>query len=72
MDDESPAQLAYRRSRQKFTIFGLAGFLVLAGLLLIFVLKRVPLPMRIVGGLGDLVAGLVLVTLARQKFSGKS
>ena len=56
------------RARQKRTVLALAGFLIIAGLLLLFVLKRVPLPLRIVAGLGDLVAGSVLLVLARQKF----
>ena len=70
-DENTPGQLAYRRSRQKFTVFTLAGILIAAGLLLIFVLKRVPMPIRMFAGLGDLFVGLVLLVVARQKFSGK-
>ena len=71
MTDETDGLRAYRRSRQKLTVFVLGWFLLLAGILLIFVLKRVPLPIRIVAGLGDLVAGAVLLVLARQNFGGK-
>lgn len=60
--------LAQRRARQKFTLLTLAAFLIGTGLFLLFVLKRVPLPLRIVGGLSDIVAGSVLLVLARQKF----
>lgn len=61
----SPAQLA----RQKKTVYGLAAFLIVSGFLLLFVLRRVPLPLRIIAGLGDLVAGSVLLVVARQKFN---
>lgn len=62
-------QLARRRFREKAKLIALASFLSAAGLLLLFVLKRPPLPMRIVSGLGDVVAGCVLLVVARQKFS---
>lgn len=62
-------RLARLRSRQKFTVLALASFLIAAGVLLLFVLKRVPLPLRLVAGLGDVVAGCVLLIVARQKFS---
>lgn len=68
MSEDTPGRRAYNRSRQKFTIVSLAIFLIFVGVLLIFVLKRAPLPMRIVGGLGDLVAGAALLLLVRQKF----
>jgi hypothetical protein len=71
MSDETEGRRAYNQSRQKATVVTLATILVVAGLLLIFVLKRVPLPMRIFAGLGDLAAGAVLLVLVRQKFSGK-
>jgi hypothetical protein len=56
-----------RRRRQKFTVVALASLLIAGGLLILFVLKRVPLPMRIFAGLGDVVAGAVLLVLVRQK-----
>lgn len=61
-------RLADQRSRQRFTVITLASFLIAAGLLLLFALKRVPMPLRIVAGLGDVVAGCVLLVVARQKF----
>jgi hypothetical protein len=67
MSSDSESELAYRRSRQKFTVFTLSTFLIIGGLLLLFVLKRLPLPMRIFAGLGDVVAGCVLLVLLRQK-----
>jgi hypothetical protein len=71
MSEPTRGRRAYNRSRQKFTIFSLATFLIIAGLLLVFVLKRVPLPMRVFAGLGDLVAGAALLVLGRQKFVEK-
>jgi hypothetical protein len=46
----------------------LACALIVGGLVLLFALQRVPLPMRIVAGLGDIVAGCVLLVVTRQKF----
>lgn len=65
-------RLADQRSRQRFTVISLASFLIAAGLLLLFALKRVPMPLRIVAGLGDVVAGCVLLVVARQKFGSAS
>jgi hypothetical protein len=71
MSEDTPARRAYNRARQKLTIVTLAVFLIAVGVLLIFVLKRAPLPLRIVGGLGDLIAGAALLMVVRQKFGEK-
>jgi hypothetical protein len=63
---ETPARGERRRQRTK--LIALATFLICAGLLILFALERVPAPLRIVSGLGDVVAGCVLLVLARQKF----
>lgn len=66
---ESDAQLELRRrTRQKITVTLLAVFMIVMGVLLVFVLKRAPMPMRVIGGLGNLVIGFVLLVLVRQKF----
>ena len=57
-----------RRARQKRTIQLLAGALLLGGVILLFALDKMPLPMRILVGLTDIVAGLTLLILVRQKF----
>ncbi|MSU65010.1 MAG: hypothetical protein EXS38_02660 [Opitutus sp.] len=67
MSTEDP-RLGARWARQRTTILVLAFGLIIGGLLLLFVLKRMPLPMRILAGLGDLVAGYALLIVARQKF----
>jgi len=67
---EDPQRIALR-SRQRKTLLLLATALIVGGLLILFVLKKMPLPMRIMAGLGDLVGGCVLLVVARQKL-GKS
>lgn len=56
-----------RRTRQKRTLLALAILLVVGGLVVLFALKRVALPMRIMIGLGDVFAGIVLLVVYRQK-----
>jgi hypothetical protein len=59
-----------RRTRQK-TIVTILGFALIAGgLVVLFALKRMPLPMRLLAGLTDVFAGLTMLVLVRQKFSG--
>ena len=68
MSDET--RNAARRSRQK-TIVTILGFgLIAGGLIVLFALKRMPLPMRLLVGLTDVFAGLTMLVLVRQKFSG--
>lgn len=66
-EQKSPAHA--RRTRQKNTVIALSLLLIVGGLLILFVLHRVPLPLRIMAGLIDLVGGSVLLVLVRQKFS---
>lgn len=53
--------------KQKLTLRLLAAFLILGGLVILLVLDRMPLPLRIIVGLMDVVAGLGLLVLVRQK-----
>lgn len=69
MDQPDP-KLLQTHARQKTTLTVLALVLIAGGLLLLFVLQRLPLPLRIVMGLGDLVAGIVLLVMARQGSAG--
>jgi fatty acid desaturase len=57
-----------KRARQKRTITILATLLIVAGLIVLLLLQRMPLPMRILVGLTDVFGGLVLLVLVRQKF----
>jgi uncharacterized protein YjeT (DUF2065 family) len=62
-----PAPEARLTPRQKRTIRILAGVLIAGGLAVLFLVQRLPVPLRIVVGLTDIVAGLVLFLLVRQK-----
>lgn len=56
------------RMRQRRTIILLASLLIIGGVIILFALQRMPLPMRILVGLTDIVAGLTLLIVVRQKF----
>jgi hypothetical protein len=62
--------LLQRRRRQKRTVTALAGLLIAGGLAVLFLLPQIPLPMRLMIGIGDLFAGLVLLVLVQQNFRG--
>jgi hypothetical protein len=66
MSTPDPAESAAKFARQKRTVTIVASLLIVAGLVLLFFLKRVPMPMRIMAGLTDLFGGLVLLVLVRQ------
>jgi len=68
MTEASPAPRSAQRARQRTTLLILAFGLIVGGLLILFVLKKVPPPLRILMGLTDLFAGLVLLVVVRQKF----
>ncbi len=60
-----------RRTRQKHTITALALALVAGGIVVVLLLDRVWLPLRLLIGLGDIIAGAGLLVLVRQKFGKK-
>jgi hypothetical protein len=57
-----------RRLRQKRTLTLLAAMLMAGGLSVLLLLDRIPLPLRLLIGLGDMIAGAVLLLVLRQKF----
>ena len=57
------------RARQKRTLILLGFGLIAGGLFVLIFLERIPLPMRLIAGLGDVFGGLILLVVARQKFS---
>ena len=59
---------AARRTRQKRTITLLAVVLIIGGVIVLLALQRLPLPLRLLVGLGDVIAGCVLLLVVRQKF----
>ncbi|MEO6245304.1 MAG: hypothetical protein ABIQ12_07690 [Opitutaceae bacterium] len=58
----------HAKERQKRTLLALAILLIIGGAVVLLVLQRMPLPLRIVVGLGDIVAGAGLLLLVHQKF----
>lgn len=62
----APDTNARKFTRQKRLVAALGVVLILAGILILFVLPRVPTPMRMMAGLGDLFMGFVLLVLVRQ------
>lgn len=57
------------RARQRRMLLILAPALIVGGLVVLIFLTRMPLPLRIIVGLTDIVAGCVLLLVVRQKFS---
>ncbi|HUR56393.1 MAG TPA: hypothetical protein VM029_01700 [Opitutaceae bacterium] len=57
-----------RRARQKAGLLALGLVLIATGVVVAFLLRRIPLPLRLLIGFGDVVAGCVLLVLVRQKF----
>jgi hypothetical protein len=59
---------AAQRARQRKTLLILGFALVAGGLVILIALQRMPAPLRILVGLTDIVAGLILLLVVRQKF----
>lgn len=57
-----------RRARQKRTLTVLAVLLLAMGIGVLFFLQRMPLPLRLLIGLGDVFAGMVLLVFVRPRF----
>jgi hypothetical protein len=57
-----------RPSRQKALLLALAAVLMVAGLVVLFLLKRLPLPLRLAMGFVDFTAAAALLLFLRQKF----
>lgn len=57
------------RARQRRMLLILGPALIVGGLVVLLFLTRMPLPLRILVGLTDIVAGCVLLLVVRQKFS---
>jgi hypothetical protein len=68
MSPESDPRPPALRARQRTILLTLAFLLIGGGLLILLVLEKVPPPLRIIAGLSDIFAGLVLLVLVRQKF----
>lgn len=64
--NQPSASASRERPRRRIGI--LAWFLIAAGLAILLLLDRIPLPLRLLMGFVDLVAGAALLVLRRQKF----
>jgi hypothetical protein len=63
----APAPANAKQLRQKRIVMILGAALIVAGILVLALLHRVPLPMRIMAGLGDIFIGAVLLIVVRQQ-----
>jgi uncharacterized membrane protein HdeD (DUF308 family) len=68
---QDPVRLAQERARLRRTVLILAPVLILGGLAVLLFVDRMMMPLRILVGLGDIVAGVVLLVLLRQKYFEK-
>jgi uncharacterized membrane protein HdeD (DUF308 family) len=59
---------AAQRARQRKTLLILGFALIAGGIVILIALQRMPAPLRILVGLTDIVAGLTLLIVVRQKF----
>lgn len=57
---------AEKLSRQKRLVVALAILLIVAGIVILLALQRVPMAIRMMAGLGDVFIGLVLLVMVRQ------
>ena len=68
---QDPEKVARERAKLRRTVLILAPILIVGGILVLAFLQKMPLPLRIIVGLGDIFAGLTLLVLLRQKFFDK-
>lgn len=58
------------RKRYGLKLRALAAVLIVGGFVVLLLLERMPLPLRMLVGATDVIAGVVLLVVAKQKFSG--
>ena len=68
--EDRAAAAAADAARQVKTVTLLGYILIAVGLVVLTLLKRLPAPIRVLSGLGDVVIGCVLLVLAHQKRKG--
>jgi hypothetical protein len=68
-EDYSPAK---KFARQKRTAMWLGIGLIIAGAVVLFALRRLALPLRIMAGLGDVFMGCVLIVMVWQQGGGRT
>jgi hypothetical protein len=66
MPATAPTEFERKFARQKRLVRWLAVLLIVAGIVVVAGLKRLPVPVRMMAGLGDIFMGCVLLVLVRQ------
>lgn len=66
-----PEHVARERAKLKRTVLILAPILIAGGVLVLAFLDRMPTPLRLIAGLGDIFVGLTLLVLLKQKYFDK-
>jgi predicted signal transduction protein with EAL and GGDEF domain len=56
-----------RLARQKRIVMAASCLLIVGGFIVFFAVKRLPLPMRFMVAMTDIVGGMVLIILANRK-----
>ena len=67
----NPDKIALERAKLRRTILILAPVLIVGGILVLAFLQRMPTPLRVLVGAGDILVGLTLLVLLKQKFFEK-
>jgi uncharacterized membrane protein HdeD (DUF308 family) len=65
--DPAKSAAAARLARQKRIIVITSCVLIAGGFVVMFFVKRLPLPMRMLVGMTDVVGGVVLIILAQKE-----
>lgn len=63
--------VARERAKLKRTVLILAPILIVGGVVVLAFLDRMPKPLRLLAGLGDIFVGLTLLVLLKQKYFEK-
>ncbi len=71
MPESDPEKLAHEKAKLKRTVLILAPILIVGGILVLAFMERMPTPLRILVGVGDIIVGLTLLLLLKQKFFDK-
>jgi uncharacterized membrane protein HdeD (DUF308 family) len=67
MNERDAAPIADKAARQKRIVVITSCLLIVGGFVVLFFVKRLPLPMRVMVGLTDVVGGIVLIVLVSRK-----
>jgi uncharacterized membrane protein HdeD (DUF308 family) len=65
--DPAKSAAAARLARQKRIVMIASCALIVGGFVVMFFVKRLPLPMRILVGMTDMIGGVVLIILAQKE-----